>query len=228
MDRNSTRGAPSSGDKAERHQSLIVDQFTRQAVLFAASPATPQRRGARSAGRGGRAVRARGDARRRLRAGQRSCRLCPPGATQRRPRCNGRHAAAGAPAFRRPRLGERGAAPGRRLPPAVCREPFDIVTCRFAFHHFQEPEKALAEMVRVCRPGGRVVLCDGVASDDPAKAGAFNRMERHRDPSTVEFRPLAFHLSLFAGAACPRRRASIGCCRAGWSDRHVVPRRRRP
>src|SRR5262249_47790023 len=84
---------------------------------------------------------------------------------------------------------------------------FDIVTCRFAFHHFQEPDKAFAEMVRVCRPGGRVVLCDGLASDDPAEAGVFNRMERHRDRSTVEFRPLAFHLALFAGAGLPAPQA---------------------
>src|SRR5262245_5491364 len=80
---------------------------------------------------------------------------------------------------------------------------FDIVSCRFAFHHFERPERALAEMVRVCRPGGRIVLCDAVASDDPAKAAAFNRMERHRDPSTVAFRPLAFLRQLFLDAALP-------------------------
>jgi len=80
---------------------------------------------------------------------------------------------------------------------------FDIVSCRFAFHHFERPERALAEMARVCRPGGRIVLCDAVASDDPAKAAAFNRMERHRDPSTVAFRPLAFLRQLFANAGLP-------------------------
>lgn len=80
---------------------------------------------------------------------------------------------------------------------------FDIVSCRFTFHHLQEPGRALAEMVRVCRPRGRVVVCDGVASDDPAKAAAFNRMERHRDPSTVEFRTLSFLRGLFAEADLP-------------------------
>ena len=74
---------------------------------------------------------------------------------------------------------------------------FDIVSCRYAFHHMQEPDRALAEMIRVCRPAGRVVVCDAFASDDPAKAAALNAMERHRDPSTVEFRPLAFYLGLF-------------------------------
>src|SRR5262245_10149675 len=80
---------------------------------------------------------------------------------------------------------------------------FDIVSCRFAFHHLQEPARALIEMVRVARPGGRIVLCDAVASDNPAKAAAFNAMERHRDPSTVEFRPLAFLLGLYAIAGLP-------------------------
>jgi ubiquinone/menaquinone biosynthesis C-methylase UbiE len=84
---------------------------------------------------------------------------------------------------------------------------FDIVSCRFAFHHLEAPEEAFAEMVRVCRPGGRIVLCDAVASDDPAKAAAFNAMERHRDPSTVEFRPLAWHLALFRDAGLPEPQA---------------------
>lgn len=68
---------------------------------------------------------------------------------------------------------------------------FNIVTCRFAFHHFENPVLAFAEMVRLAAPGGRVVVCDGLASDEPAKAEAFNAMERRRDPSTVEFRDAA-------------------------------------
>jgi ubiquinone/menaquinone biosynthesis C-methylase UbiE len=81
---------------------------------------------------------------------------------------------------------------------------FDIVSCRFAFHHFETPERAFAEMVRACRPGGRIVLCDAVASDDPVKAATFNRMEKHRDPSTVAFRPLADLSQLFANAGLPQ------------------------
>jgi ubiquinone/menaquinone biosynthesis C-methylase UbiE len=82
-------------------------------------------------------------------------------------------------------------------------EAFDVVTCRFAFHHLEDPAKALAEMARVCRPGGRVALCDAIAPADPAKAAAFNAMERHRDPSTVAFRPLSFLIDLFAAAGLP-------------------------
>ncbi|MBO0765794.1 MAG: class I SAM-dependent methyltransferase [Hyphomicrobiaceae bacterium] len=80
---------------------------------------------------------------------------------------------------------------------------FDIVSCRFAFHHLEEPARAFAEMVRVARPSGRIVLSDAFASDDPAKAAAFNAMERHRDPSTVEFRPLAFLVGLYAIVGLP-------------------------
>jgi ubiquinone/menaquinone biosynthesis C-methylase UbiE len=80
---------------------------------------------------------------------------------------------------------------------------FDVVSCRYAFHHMQEPARALAEMIRVCRPGGRIVVCDALASDDPAKAAALNAMERHRDPSTVEFRPLAFYKGVFREAGLP-------------------------
>jgi ubiquinone/menaquinone biosynthesis C-methylase UbiE len=87
-------------------------------------------------------------------------------------------------------------------------QSFDIVSCRFAFHHLEQPARAFAEMVRVTRPGGRIVLCDAVASDDPAKAAAFNAMERFRDPSTVEFRTLSFLRGLFplAGLAAPEER----------------------
>jgi ubiquinone/menaquinone biosynthesis C-methylase UbiE len=87
-------------------------------------------------------------------------------------------------------------------------QAFDIVSCRYAFHHLLEPWRALAEMVRVCRVGGRIVLCDAFASDDPAKAAAFNTMECHRDPSTVEFRTLGFLRDLFAavGLAPPTQR----------------------
>jgi ubiquinone/menaquinone biosynthesis C-methylase UbiE len=64
-------------------------------------------------------------------------------------------------------------------------DSFSIVTSRYAFHHFQSPKRVLTEMVRVCKPGGRVAVMDMVASDNPEKAERFHRMEKLRDPSHV-------------------------------------------
>ncbi|CCJ08007.1 class I SAM-dependent methyltransferase [Methylocystis sp. SC2] len=88
---------------------------------------------------------------------------------------------------------------------SIYAAPFDdgafaAVACRFAFHHLTDPPKAFAEMARLTAAGGRIVLCDGFASDDPAKALAFNAMERFRDPSTMEFRTLAYLRRLFVDA----------------------------
>lgn len=67
---------------------------------------------------------------------------------------------------------------------------FDVVTCRFAFHHLETPAVAFAEMVRIAAPRARIVVCDAFASNDPEKAAALNAMDRIRDPSTVGYRTL--------------------------------------
>lgn len=77
---------------------------------------------------------------------------------------------------------------------------FSLVVSRFAFHHFPDPAGVLREMRRVCRPGGRVVVADAVASEDPARAAAMNRMERLKDPSTSTVLPLSALQRLFRDA----------------------------
>ena len=66
---------------------------------------------------------------------------------------------------------------------------FDIVSCRFAFHHFPDPRKALLEMKRVCK--GRLVLVDGVSSEDRDKSIYHNNIEKMRDPSHVRIYALS-------------------------------------
>jgi ubiquinone/menaquinone biosynthesis C-methylase UbiE len=61
---------------------------------------------------------------------------------------------------------------------------FSLVCTRYSFHHFLDPKAVMAEMVRVCRPGGRVVVVD-VFTTSPQQAQAFNAMEKLRDPSHV-------------------------------------------
>src|SRR6266849_528631 len=77
---------------------------------------------------------------------------------------------------------------------------FTIVVTRFALHHFPDPPAVFGEMVRVCAPGGRVVVVDTCASPDPAKAAEFNRLELLRDPSHARCLPLAELKSLFHAA----------------------------
>ena len=83
---------------------------------------------------------------------------------------------------------------------------FSLVFTRFSFHHFLEPLIVLKEMVRVCRPGGRVVVSDSYASTDPVKAAAFNKLEFLRDPSHVRCLSLLELKALFsqAGLGQPR------------------------
>lgn len=58
---------------------------------------------------------------------------------------------------------------------------FNLVTARFAIHHFEHPELQLAEMRRVCRPGGRIGIIDTVTLHDPVSAQEYNRLQRLRD-----------------------------------------------
>jgi SAM-dependent methyltransferase len=59
---------------------------------------------------------------------------------------------------------------------------FDAVVTRWSFHHLLDPAAALTEMVRVCRPGGRVVVAD-VYTSSPQQAAEYDRLEKLRDPS---------------------------------------------
>jgi ubiquinone/menaquinone biosynthesis C-methylase UbiE len=61
---------------------------------------------------------------------------------------------------------------------------FDVVITRYSFHHFIEPSKVLQEMIRVCKPGGCVLVAD-VAIDDKYME-RFNIIEALRDSSHVK------------------------------------------
>jgi ubiquinone/menaquinone biosynthesis C-methylase UbiE len=86
---------------------------------------------------------------------------------------------------------------------------FTIVTTRFSFHHFLDPAAVLREMVRVCAAGGRIVVADDYASEDPAKAAAFNRLEKLRDPSHSRCLTLTELKGLFVAAGLPEPDATF-------------------
>jgi len=60
---------------------------------------------------------------------------------------------------------------------------FDVATCRMAAHHFSDPAAAFREVRRVLRAGGRFVLVDNYAPDEPQLDAFINELETLRDPS---------------------------------------------
>lgn len=62
---------------------------------------------------------------------------------------------------------------------------FDLVATARTLHHIARPELVLAEMNRVLRPGGTMLVVDQLAPGDPLVAIDLNRFEQARDPSTT-------------------------------------------
>lgn len=83
---------------------------------------------------------------------------------------------------------------------------FDAVVTRYSLHHFFRPGEVLAEMVRVCRPSGRVVVADLVLPSQ--KVEAYDHMERLRDPS---------HAHVMTEAELCRLLTSVGLIDLRWS-----------
>jgi len=93
---------------------------------------------------------------------------------------------------------------------------FDLVLCRYAIHHFSDPGAVLAEMARVCRRGGRVMVID--ATPDEAKAAAFDEIERLRDPSHTHALPRATLERMGAGLGLAAMAGAVYDLEVGLED----------
>jgi ubiquinone/menaquinone biosynthesis C-methylase UbiE len=62
---------------------------------------------------------------------------------------------------------------------------FDLAGTLRTLHHTRRPELLVAELVRVTKPGGTVLVVDQLAPVDPLAAGELNIFERARDASTT-------------------------------------------
>lgn len=73
---------------------------------------------------------------------------------------------------------------------------FDLVFSRLAFHHFTNATVAFSEMVRTVKPGGRLVMIDMEAADEPLRKTS-DEIETLRDPSHVKKLSKAEMLCMF-------------------------------
>jgi ubiquinone/menaquinone biosynthesis C-methylase UbiE len=62
---------------------------------------------------------------------------------------------------------------------------FDLAGTLRTLHHTRRPELLVAELVRVTRPGGTILVVDQLAPTDPLAGLELTRFEQARDPSTT-------------------------------------------
>jgi ubiquinone/menaquinone biosynthesis C-methylase UbiE len=104
---------------------------------------------------------------------------------------------------------------------------FDLITCRLAAHHFHNVPIAFREVARVLRPGGRFVLVDNYAPDDPALDTFINELETLRDASHVRnetadgWRALLEDAGLRASMASDLMTTKLTT--EGWLERSQTP-----
>jgi len=72
---------------------------------------------------------------------------------------------------------------GNAIPLPFEDSSFSLVITRYSYHHFLEPAKAFEEMIRVCAPGGRVLVADVCVAEE--HSAEYDRMEKLRDDSHV-------------------------------------------
>jgi ubiquinone/menaquinone biosynthesis C-methylase UbiE len=63
------------------------------------------------------------------------------------------------------------------------RASFDLAGTLRTLHHVPRPELVIAELTRVTRPGGLLLVVDQIAPNDPLAALELNRFESERDRS---------------------------------------------
>ena len=93
---------------------------------------------------------------------------------------------------------------GDALPLPFPDATFSRIITRYSFHHFTDTKGVFAEMVRVCKPGGRVTVCD-VFTTSAEQAELYDRLEQYRDPSHTHALQLSEIEALFARLKDVRR-----------------------
>ncbi len=95
---------------------------------------------------------------------------------------------------------------------------FDGAIARFAIHHVPVPGRLFAELARVVRPGGRIVMADHVADDDADAAAWSQEIERLRDPSHWACLPLSRLRELGSSAGLELEHEEVVPLRLDFAD----------
>jgi ubiquinone/menaquinone biosynthesis C-methylase UbiE len=101
-----------------------------------------------------------------------------------------------------------GWAVGDAVPLPYPDNSFSLVLTRYSFHHLLDPQQALSEMIRVCKPGGRIMVAD--VAIDAAKGEAYDRLEILRDPSHIHALTTEEFAALF------RNSGLVDCCQTSY------------
>ncbi len=96
---------------------------------------------------------------------------------------------------------------GSALPLPYDDNSYSLIITRYSYHHFLDPRAALVEMIRVCKPGGRVLVAD--VAIDPAKSASYDRLEIMRDSSHTHALTTEEFTALFQQSGLEECRQSV-------------------
>ena len=68
-------------------------------------------------------------------------------------------------------------------------DEFDVAVCCYTSHHFARPEKVYAELKRVLKPGGRVVILHPIQAENAAFGAIFQTLGDVFSPEKMEAFP---------------------------------------
>jgi len=108
-------------------------------------------------------------------------------------------------------------------------ECFDIVSSRYAFHHFADPKPVISEMVRVCKTGGHVIIVD-IVVPDATMAAQYQYYEWLCDPShtrCLEAEEFKTYFELFGMQVVSARTRAIPEELFEWMDFSLTEKERR-